>query len=89
MEALLDKCGFRVRRKKFFSWRDNPAGLASSLAPLLDPVVRNVRGLDRSGPEKLLKDLIYLGLVVTSVPFAIAEAAAGKGSTVMFEAEAA
>jgi hypothetical protein len=48
-----------------------------------------VRGLDRSGAEKLLKDLVYLGLVLGSVPFAVLEAAAGKGSTVMVEAEAA
>ena len=86
-EKLLHQCGFRVRRRKFFSWRDNPAGLASSLAPGLDPVARNVRGLDQSGTGKLLKDLVYLGLVLASVPFAIAEAAAGKGSTVMIEAQ--
>jgi SAM-dependent methyltransferase len=88
-EKLLGQCGFRVRRKKFFSWRDNPAGLASSLAPGLDPVARNVRGLDATGGGKLLKDVVYLGLVIASVPFAMAEAAAGKGSTVMVEAEAA
>jgi SAM-dependent methyltransferase len=89
LERLLSVSGFRVRRRKFFSWRDNPAGLASSVAPELDPVARNVRGLDRSGAEKLLKDLVYLGLVLGSVPFAVLEAAAGKGSTVMVEAEAA
>jgi SAM-dependent methyltransferase len=88
LEKLLGQCGFRVRRRKFFSWRDNPAGLASSVAPGLDPVARNVRGLDASGGVKLLKDLVYLGLVLASVPFAVAEAAAGKGSTVMMEAEA-
>jgi 2-polyprenyl-3-methyl-5-hydroxy-6-metoxy-1,4-benzoquinol methylase len=88
MERLLEQSGFRVKRRKFFSWRDNPAGLASSLAPELDPVARNVRALDGSGAAKLLKDLVYLGLVLASVPFAVAEAVAGKGSTVMFEAEA-
>jgi len=88
LEKLLGRCGFRVRRTKFFSWRDNPAGLASSIAPRLDPVARNVRGLDGSGAAKLLKDLVYLALVTASVPFAVAEAAAGKGSTVMIEAEA-
>ncbi len=89
LSKLLEQCGFRVRRRKFFSWRDNPAGLASSLAPGLDPVARNVRGLDGSGTAKLLKDLAYLGLVIASVPFAAAEAAAGAGSSVMVEAEAA
>ena len=86
-EKLLRQCGFRVNRRKFFSWRDNPAGLASSLAPGLDPVARNIRGLDASGGGKLLKDLLYLGLVLASVPFAMAEAAAGKGSTVIIEAQ--
>jgi hypothetical protein len=89
LENLLGQCGFRVRRRKFFSWRDNPAGLASSLAPGLDPVARNVRGLDSTGGGKLVKDLVYLALVLASVPFAMAEAAAGKGSTVMLEAEPA
>jgi SAM-dependent methyltransferase len=87
LNRLLGMCGFRPRRTKFFSWRDNPAGLASSLAPGLDPVARNVRGLDRSAIGKLAKDLAYLGLVMASVPFAMAEAAAGKGSSVMVEAE--
>jgi SAM-dependent methyltransferase len=87
LSSLLKQCGFRARRWKHFSWRDNPAGLASSLAPGLDPVARNVRDLDRSGGEKLLKDALYLGLVAASIPFAIVEAAMGKGSTVMVEAE--
>jgi SAM-dependent methyltransferase len=89
LERLLRQCGFRVRRRKFFSWRDNPAGLATSLAPALDPVARNVRGLDRSGFGKLTKDLMFLGLVIASAPFAVAEAMVGKGSTVMVEAELA
>ncbi len=89
LDALLQRCGFTVRRRKFFSWRDNPAGLATSLAPGLDPMARNVRELDSTASSKLLKDVLYLGLVAASVPFAWAEAAAGKGSTVMVEAEAA
>jgi SAM-dependent methyltransferase len=87
LERLLGQCGFRVRRRKYFSWRDNPAGLASSLAPGLDPVARNVRGLDSAAGGKLLKDLLYLGMVLAAVPFAAMEAAAGKGSSVMLEAD--
>jgi SAM-dependent methyltransferase len=89
LNKLLSQCGFRARRWKHFSWRDNPAGLATSLAPTLDPVARNVRGLDSSGLVKLCKDLLYLGLVAASAPFAMAEAACGHGSTVMVEAEVA
>jgi SAM-dependent methyltransferase len=87
LSALLKQCGFRARRWKFFSWRDNPAGLATSLAPQLDPMVRNIQRRDGSGMEKLIKDLVYLSLVVASVPFALAEATVGAGSTVMVEAE--
>jgi SAM-dependent methyltransferase len=87
LQRLLEQCGFRVRRRKFFSWRDNPAGLATSLAPSLDPVARNVRRLDESGAGKLAKDLAYLALTVAAVPFAAMEAAFGKGASVMMEAE--
>ena len=40
---LIESCGFEVVRRKYFSLRDNPAGLASSLAPSLDPMARRVR----------------------------------------------
>ena len=72
--------GFEVLRRKYFSLRDNPAGLASSLAPSLDPMARRVRRVQESGGARLAKDLTYLGLVMASVPFAIAEAACGAGT---------
>jgi 2-polyprenyl-3-methyl-5-hydroxy-6-metoxy-1,4-benzoquinol methylase len=87
LERLLKQSGFRVRRTKLFSWRDNPAGLATSLAPGLDPVARNVRHLDGSTPSKLFKDAIYFALVLAAIPLTALEAAFGKGSTVMMEAE--
>jgi SAM-dependent methyltransferase len=86
LEALLASAGFRVIRRKFFSLRDNPAGLASSLAPRLDPMARRIRKTSESGAARLAKDLTYLALTVASVPFALAEAAAGCGSSVMIEA---
>jgi SAM-dependent methyltransferase len=86
IESLLRAHGFQVLRRKYFSLRDNPAGLASSLAPRLDPVARRVRRIPESGGAKLLKDLAYLGLVLASVPFTLAEAAFEAGSTVMLEA---
>jgi SAM-dependent methyltransferase len=87
LERLLNQSGFRVRRTKLFSWRDNPAGLATSLAPSLDPVARNVRRLDKSTLSKLVKDAIYFALVLAAIPITILEAVFGKGSTVMMEAE--
>jgi SAM-dependent methyltransferase len=86
LEILLDRCGFQVLRTKYFSLRDNPAGLATSLAPSLDPMARRIRAVVESPRQKLLKDLAYLALVVTSLPFTMVEAACRSGSTVMIEA---
>jgi hypothetical protein len=80
------ECGFEVVRRKYFSLRDNPAGLASSLAPALDPMARRVRRLPESAGARLAKDLVYLALVVAALPFTLLEAAFGAGSTVMIEA---
>jgi hypothetical protein len=72
-------------REKHFSLRDNPACIASSIAPSLDPMSRRVWG-GESRLGQLCKDLVYFGLVVASVPFALLEAACQAGSTVMFDA---
>jgi SAM-dependent methyltransferase len=86
VERLLEGCGFEVVRRKYFSLRDNPAGLASSLAPSLDPMARRVRRIPESAGARLAKDLVYLALVVTALPFTLVEAAFRAGSTVMIEA---
>ncbi len=86
IEILLDRCGFEVVRSKYFSLRDNPAGLASSLAPGLDPMARRVRRIAETPGGKLLRDLVYFGMVVAALPFTLLEAACRAGSTVMVEA---
>jgi SAM-dependent methyltransferase len=86
LESLLARTGFEVVRRKYFSLRDNPAGLASSLAPSLDPMARRVRRVAESSASRLLKDLAYLALTLAAAPLAAAEAACGAGSTVMLEA---
>lgn len=86
MEALLERYGFEVVRRKFFSLRDNPAGLASSLAPWLDPMARRLRGIGERPKLKLLKDLLYLCLVAVCLPLTLLEAACHAGSTIMLEA---
>ncbi len=83
---LMESCGLVIVRKKYFSLRDNPAGLASSLAPGLDPMARRVRRVAEGPAARLVKDLVYAVLVAASLPFAILEAAFGAGSTVMIEA---
>jgi len=86
VERLVESCGFRVERRKYFSLRDNPAGLASSLAPALDPMARRVRGAAESGPARLLRNLAYFSIVLAALPFTLAEAAFRAGSTIMIEA---
>jgi 2-polyprenyl-3-methyl-5-hydroxy-6-metoxy-1,4-benzoquinol methylase len=86
LENLLEYCGLEVVRRKHFSLRDNPAGFASSIAPGLDPMARKVRKLHESAVLKLLKDLVYFGLVLIALPFTLLEAACGAGSTIMLEA---
>ena len=86
VERLLESCGFEVVRRKYFSLRDNPAGLASSLAPSLDPMARRVRRIPETGGVRLAKDLVYLSMVVAALPFTLLEAAFHAGSTVMIEA---
>jgi SAM-dependent methyltransferase len=86
LARMIEDAGFEVLRRKFFSLRDNPAGLASSLAPSLDPMARRVRRISESNGARLFKDLAYFALVVASLPFAAAEAAFQSGATVMIEA---
>jgi len=86
LEILLDRCGFEVVRLKYFSWRDNPAGLATSLAPGLDPMARRIRRAPETPRLTLLKDLLYFALAVAAVPVTWLEAACRAGSTVMIEA---
>jgi SAM-dependent methyltransferase len=86
VERLLEGCGFEVLRRKYFSLRDNPAGLASSVAPSLDPMARRVRGVAESPGARLVKDLVYFGMVLAALPPTALEAAFRAGSTVMIEA---
>jgi len=87
VERILELMGFEVVRRRFFSLRDNPAGLATSLAPGLDPMARRVRKVREGAMSRLVKDLAHFALVSASLPFALAEAALGAGSTVMMEAK--
>jgi SAM-dependent methyltransferase len=86
VERLLQASGFEVVRRSYFSLRDNPAGLAISMAPGLDPMARRVRKVPESALARLAKDLAHLALVAGALPFTLAEAAFHAGSTVMMEA---
>ncbi|MCP5116768.1 MAG: class I SAM-dependent methyltransferase, partial [bacterium] len=86
LEVLLDRCGFEIVRTKHFSLRDNPACLATSLAPSLDPTVRKVRGVEETPNRKMVKDALYFALVMASAPFTLLESACRAGCTVIMEA---
>jgi 2-polyprenyl-3-methyl-5-hydroxy-6-metoxy-1,4-benzoquinol methylase len=86
LERLLERAGFEMVRAKHFSLRDNPAGLATTIAPSLDPMARRVRGSAESPSARLAKDLVYMALVVAALPFTAVEAAFRAGATVMLHA---
>jgi len=86
VQRILENMGFAVVRRSYFSLRDNPAGLATSLAPGLDPMARRVRKAPEGSAARLAKDLAHFALVAAALPFTLAEAALGAGSTVMMEA---
>lgn len=92
IRRLLEACGFRMERARNFNLRDNAPALASSVAPALDPARRKTISLiGRKEPPVLAwaGHLLYLGLVALSYPFALLEAAAGSGATIMIEARKA
>ena len=86
LDGLLTECGFEVLRHKHFSLRDNPAGLATSLAPNLDPMARRLRHIAEAPGLRFAKDIVYLLLVGLALPFTMLEAACHAGSTIMVEA---
>jgi len=86
IETLLDDCGFEIVRTKHFSLRDNPAGMATSLAPMLDPMARRLREIPEMPYQRWWKDLVYVALVAACLPFTLLEAACRAGSTIMVEA---
>jgi hypothetical protein len=83
---MLRRAGFRVRRVRHFSLRDNAAALVSSLFPALDPMSRKVRLLREGKTSRtlgfLVREAVYFGLLVLAQPFAALEAALGRGATV-------
>jgi hypothetical protein len=82
-----------VERVRHFNLRDNAPALASSLCPSLDPQVRAMGqhrfGVSESAAGSWARHALYLLLVGMATPFAIAEAAARAGATVMIEASKA
>jgi 2-polyprenyl-3-methyl-5-hydroxy-6-metoxy-1,4-benzoquinol methylase len=78
---LLGDAGLEYRMFPRFSLRDNPAAIASSLVPWLDPVRRKGRRLDSSPMASGAMEIAYLGLVLLALPAALLESAFGCGGT--------
>jgi len=87
---LLGRCGFRIRRIRHFSLRDNAAAIVSSALPGLDPMSGKVRALqsvgDAGGLPEILKEAVYFGLVLGAQPLALLEAALQRGGTITVHA---
>lgn len=86
IQALLKLHGFEILKTKYFSLRDNPAGMATSIAPSLDPMARRIRRTAETPSVRLIRNLLYFALVLLSLPFTALEAACRAGSTVMIDA---
>lgn len=86
LAELLRFCGFELVRTKYFSLRDNPAGLATTLALGLDPMSRRIRRPNEAPGLRMAKDLAYFALMLACLPPAVIEAASGAGATMMLEA---
>lgn len=86
LKLLLDRAGYEIRSTRRFSLRDNPASLASSLAPGLDPIGRKGRSGAKSAIAEAWAEMAYLVLFLTAIPPAWLESVSGFGGTVWVEA---
>ncbi len=83
LRRTIEKAGFEIVSENHFCLRDNPATLATSLAPGLYPPARVARGTAGEGVAALVGDLSYLALTVVAIPFALLGSALGRGESIM------
>lgn len=86
---ILGRAGFRIRRLRHFSLRDNAPAVVSSLFPALDPLARKVRARRRGRGGRwgdVVAGTAYLGLVCLAQPGAWVEAKLGRGGSLMVHA---
>jgi SAM-dependent methyltransferase len=83
---LLRRQGFEGKVVSRFSLRDNPASLASSLFPSLDPIGRKGRRTGTGALAGATAELIYFALVLAVLPIAFLESLLGHGATLWVHA---
>jgi SAM-dependent methyltransferase len=79
---LLAEMGYDYCLVPRFSLRDNPASIASSLIPRLDPIGRRGRHADSSPLFNGFLELAYFGLFLLALPPAYLESVCGYGGTI-------
>jgi SAM-dependent methyltransferase len=81
LRLLLEEMGFEFRLVARFSLRDNPASIASSIVPCLDPIGRKGRRLDSNPISGGAMEIAYLGAFLFALPPALIESLCGRGGT--------
>ncbi len=81
LQYLLDEAGLRGSVLSRFSLRDNPASLASSVVPALDPIGRKGRRLKSGTVFAAAAELTYFAFFLAALPIAALESALGSGGT--------
>jgi 2-polyprenyl-3-methyl-5-hydroxy-6-metoxy-1,4-benzoquinol methylase len=79
---LLNEAGYEFQLVPRFSLRDNPASIASSMVPWLDPIGRRGRKSDAGGVFGGVSELAYLGVFLLALVPAYMESALGLGGTI-------
>jgi len=86
LALLFERAGFDAEVVNHFSLRDNPAALASSLAPTLDPIGRRGRGKRGHALTEGALEFCYFGMVLLALPPAWFESLCGRGATTWVQA---
>jgi 2-polyprenyl-3-methyl-5-hydroxy-6-metoxy-1,4-benzoquinol methylase len=79
---LFRELGFDFRLIPRFSLRDNPASIASSLVPWLDPIRRKGRPLNSGPILSGAMEAAYFALYLVALPPAYLESICGRGGTI-------
>ncbi len=89
LRRLLKDAGFDGEVVSRFSLRDNPAAIASSLFPKLDPIGRRGRKLKSGALSGAAAELTYFALTLAALPFALLESMLGRSGTLWLQARPA